>query len=585
MKVIAIFLIIIFSTLSGWFINEKAKDKVEQVVNYVNAQAMQIYNGKKSVEQALETATEHAQKHQDPNYVCPMHPQIIKNQAGSCPICGMDLVEVKVEQSDKQDISQETATEHAEKHQDPNYVCPMHPQIIKNQPGSCPICGMDLVEVKVEQSEKQNITQETATEHAQKHQDPNYVCPMHPQIINNQPGSCPICGMELVEVKVETEVKPQQNSLSMKNEKKILYWVAPMDANYHRDKPGKSPMGMDLVPVYANGKEGNKNQNNITVKIDPAVINNLGVQIAGVQQGNLSRELDTVAYVEYNENNLSHVHQLSDGWIEKLYVKALGNQVKKGDLLYAIYSPELINAQEDFLLSLKNKFKRVEKASKERLYSLGFLPAQIKRLKNSQKVQRTLKVYAKHSGIVTDLKIREGMYVKPQTIIMTLADLSSIWLMAEIYEKQASWVNLDDQVRVSLQSYPGQYWDSEVGYIYPEMDKQSRTIKVRIPISNPEQLFKLNMYAKVKIYTKKKTDVLYIPSQSLIRSGNENRVIIQTAAGKFSPRIVEPGMESNGNIEIKSGLHKSDQVVVSGQFLIDSEASLKASLLRFTSKK
>jgi len=592
MKVIAIFLLIIISIVSGWFINEKAKDKVEGLFNYINAQAIQVYSDNQAIDQnktkqqPQETAAEHAEKHQDPTYVCPMHPQIIKNQAGSCPICGMDLVELEVEQAETTEAITETAAEHAEKHQDPTYVCPMHPQIIKNQAGSCPICGMDLVKVEVEQAEEETI-QETAAEHAEKHQDPTYVCPMHPQIIKNQAGSCPICGMDLVEVEVEqAEKEPVQVSTMSKKEKKILYWVAPMDANYRREKPGKSPMGMDLVPVYASEEDkSSKKKGKISVKIDPVVVNNLGVQISKVKQGDLSRELDTVAYVEYNEDNLSHVHQLSDGWIEKLYIKALGEQVNKGDLLYAIYSPELINAQEDYLLSLKNKFKRVEKASKERLYSLGFIPSQIKRLKNSQKIQRTLKIYAKHKGIVTDLRIREGMYVKPQTIIMTLADLSSVWLMAEIYEKQASWVKNNDNVKVTLQSYPGQHWDSKVGYIYPEMDKQSRTIKVRIPMSNPEQLFKLNMYAKVKIYTEKKSNVLYIPTQSLIRSGNENRVIIQTAAGKFSPRTVEPGMESNGNIEIKSGLDKDEQVVVSGQFLIDSEASLKASLLRLTSKK
>jgi len=479
--------------------------------------------------------------------------------------------------------SKETAIEHAEKHLDPSYVCPMHPQIVKGEPGSCPICGMDLVAVEAETEEKplMAMAQETAMEHAEKHLDPTYVCPMHPQIVKGEPGSCPICGMDLVAVEAEAPKATTQT------EKKILYWVAPMDPNYRRDEPGQSPMGMDLVPVYA--EENSKNATNgqakqVVVKIDPGVVNNLGVQIDEVKKGNLYRELDTVAYVDYDEDNLSHVHQLSDGWIEKLYVKAVGDKVKKGDLLYALYSPELLNAQEDYLLSLKNKFKGVEKASRERLYSLGFTNSQIKRLKKTRKIERTLKSYAKHNGIVVRLNIREGMYIKPQTEIMTLADLNHVWFIAEVYEKQSAWVENGQDVKVTMDAYPGKEWFGEVDYIYPEMDKQSRTLKVRIRMPNQHGLFKLNMYAKVKIYTQKVEQALYIPLQALIQSGNETRVIIQKEQGRFSPRIVTAGMESDNSIEIKSGLQEGEKVVVSGQFLIDSEASLKASLLRFRNK-
>ena len=508
---------------------------------------------------------------------------------------------VDIKTNDQSAASQQTALEHAEKHLDSTYVCPMHPQIVKGEPGSCPICGMDLVEVEAEASPSamtaspsmnmaeemaSKLAPENAMQHAEKHLDPTYVCPMHPQIVKGEPGSCPICGMDLVEVETEVETKKTVSS----GEKKILYWVAPMDANYRRDEAGKSPMGMDLVPVYAeesdsrSGSSSSSSKGQVVVKIDPGVVNNLGVQIESVAKGSLYRELDTVAYVDYDEDSLSHVHQLSDGWIEKLYVKAIGDKVKRGDLLYAVYSPELQNAQEDYLLSLKNKFKGVEKASRERLYSLGFTNSQIKRLKKTKKIERTLKTYAKHSGIVIKLSVRDGMYIKPQTEVMTLADLNNVWFIAEVYEKQSTWVKEGQDVKVTLEAYPGKEWYGEIDYIYPEMDKLSRTLKARIRMPNQHGLFKLNMYSRVKIYTQKIDEALYIPLQALIQSGDETRVIVQKEQGRFSPRIVIAGMESDNKIEIKSGLQEGEKVVVSGQFLIDSEASLKASLLRFKNK-
>lgn len=526
-----------------------------------------------------ETALEHAQKHLDPTYVCPMHPQIVRDEPGSCPICGMDLVAVEAEPDDSANMeanmsasmsmsmpestpamtmSPETAMEHAQKHLDPTYVCPMHPQIVKEEPGSCPICGMDLVAVETEEEKPSSmmmvmpgsiITNETALEHAKKHLDPTYVCPMHPQIVKDEPGSCPICGMDLVAVEAEEEMNKPAPTMNM-----------------------------------ANNSSQKNAKRSITVKIDPAVVNNLGVQVSEVKKGNLYREFDTVGYVDYDEDKLSHVHQLSDGWIEKLYVKAIGDKVKKGDLLYAVYSPELSNAQEDYLLSLKNRLKGVERASRERLFSLGFTNSQIKRLKKTRKIERTLKTYAKHSGIVTKLNVREGMYIKPQTEVMTLADLNYVWFIAEVYEKQSAWVQIGQDVRLTLDAYPGKEWYGEVDYIYPELDKTTRTLKVRVRMPNQHGLFKLNMYAKVRIYTQKIENALYIPLQALIHSGNESRVILQKQAGRFSPRVVVAGMESDDKVEIKSGLEEGEKIVVSGQFLIDSEASLKASLLRFKNK-
>ena len=191
----------------------------------------------------------------------------------------------------------------------------------------------------------QDMPKETAVEHAAKHLDPKYVCPMHPNIVQDEPGNCPICGMDLVE-------KEQEQEEAATGEKKILYWVAPMDPSFKRDKPGKSPMGMDLVPVYDEGAGS-------AVKISPAIVQNLGVRTAPAEIGKLWKRVDSVGYVDFDENMISHVHLRTDGWIEKLMVKSQGERVKKGQLVFELYSPTLVNAQDEYIQAL---------ASQSRLY-------------------------------------------------------------------------------------------------------------------------------------------------------------------------------------------------------------------------
>jgi len=404
---------------------------------------------------------------------------------------------------------------------------------------------------------------ETALEHAEKHLDSNYVCPMHSQIIRGVPGTCPICGMDLVEVKKQSE-----------KEKKILYWVAPMDANYRRDEPGKSPMGMDLIPVYDEGGSGSE------VTISSAVINNMGVRTAKVERNNLWRRIETVASVDYDGSMVSHVHLRTDGWIENLNVRSEGERVKKGDRLFDVYSPTLINAMEEFLQAARSKNSRLLKASRDRLKSLGISNKQIIELEKNRKVPQKVAIYAQQDGVVAKLNAREGMYVKPVNEVMKLADLSRVWVLAEVFENQAGWVELEQSADVSLSYIPGKTWQGKVEYIYPSLDPKTRTLKVRLQFDNPEEELKPNMYAHVSIYGGAKKNVLVIPREALIRTGQEQRVIVNLGEGRFAPRNVTAGIESGDWVEIIDGLGEGDSVVVSGQFLIDSEASLKASFMR-----
>ncbi len=360
-------------------------------------------------------------------------------------------------------------------------------------------------------------------------------------------------------------------------EKEVMYWVAPMDSNYRRDKPGKSPMGMDLVPYYEGEKEAVG-----TVSISPVIVQNLGVRTAKAEMTRLWRGIDTVGYVGYDESKVSHIHLRTEGWIEKLVVESEGDRFKKGELLFDIYSPKLVNAQEELLTALTSKNKGLIRASKERLIALGISKKQIKQLQKSRKVKQRISVYAPQDGVVSDLPVREGMFVNPSMKVMTLGDLSSVWLLAEVFERQSAWVEVGQNAEVNLSYIPGKTWQGKVEYIYPSLDPKTRTLKVRLRFDNPGEQLKPNMYANVKIFGGAKENTIVIPLEGLIRTGREQRVIVALGEGRFEAREVMAGIESGNYVEILNGVNEGDDIVISGQFLIDSEASMRGSIVRMT---
>ncbi len=393
-----------------------------------------------------------------------------------------------------------------------------------------------------------------------------WVAPMDPNYRRDKPGKSPM-GMDLIPVYKE---KP-----AAKKEKKIAYWVAPMDPNFRRDKPGKSPMGMDLVPVYEEGDDDSG-----AVTISPAIVQSLGVRTAAVERGRLGRLIDTVGYVSFDESLIGHIHLRVEGWIEKLYVTNEGERVNKGDPLFELYSPTLVNAQQEFLEALRSKNQRLIRSSRDRLLSLDISEDQIDALKKSRKVKQNVTFYAMQDGIVTSLNAPVGMYVKPATRVMSLVDLSRVWVQVEVFERQVNWVREGQPAEMTLAFTPGRIWEGDVVYVYPELNKKTRTLRVRLQFDNPDESLKPNMYANVKLYTGIKQDVLTVPREAVINSGRMTRVLIAKGDGKFIPREVTTGIESGDYTEILSGLEEGDRVVISGQFLIDSEASLKGSLTR-----
>ena len=359
------------------------------------------------------------------------------------------------------------------------------------------------------------------------------------------------------------------------DEKEVLYWVAPMDANYRRDKPGKSPMGMDLVPFYKDdaGEDG-------VVKISPIVQNNLGVRVSSVKKGQLDREINTVGYINFDEEKLFHLHTRVDGWIEKLIVKATGDVVKKGQKLFELYSPTLVSAQEEYVTALRSGNQLLIKASKERLFSLGITADQITQLAKTRKIQQRISYYAKHNGFIQEMKILDGMYIKPSMNVLTIGQIDTVWAIAEVFERQSGWVIEGQTVDMSVEAYPHKNWKGIVDYIYPVLDKQTRTLRVRVRFNNPQQLLKPNMFSRLIIHSSFSKDSLFVKREAIIRNGEMERVVKALGEGRFQSVAVKTGSESGDYIEIVKGLNENDQIVTSAQFLIDSESSLTASFER-----
>ena len=367
------------------------------------------------------------------------------------------------------------------------------------------------------------------------------------------------------------ETSPAESAAPAK-QKEPLYWVAPMDPDFRRDKPGKSPMGMDLVPVYEQESHSSAHDAG-TIFISPDVVNNLGVRTAIAEHRALHTEITTVGYVQYDEDQLVHVHPRVEGWIEKLYVKAAGDPVEKGQALYELYSPQLVNAQEELVLAINRNSARLITAAEDRLRALQIDTKLIEELKRGRGVAQTLTFYAPQTGVVDNLNIREGFFVKPGTTLMSVGTLDDVWVEAEVFERQATLVTVGLPVAMTLDYLPGQRWQGKVDYVYPTLDPGTRTARVRLRFANPDGLLKPNMFAQVAINANVGGKTLVIPKEAVIRTGDEDRVVVALGDGRFKSVAVELGRLDAQFAEIRSGLDEGDFVVTSAQFLLDSESS------------
>ncbi|MDP2635848.1 MULTISPECIES: efflux RND transporter periplasmic adaptor subunit [unclassified Pseudoalteromonas] len=369
-----------------------------------------------------------------------------------------------------------------------------------------------------------------------------------------------------------------RDSVTVKSEQRPLYWVAPMDSNYRRDEPGLSPMGMELVPVYAES-ESNDQDGPGTVTISPTVVNNLGVRTAKVQLKALQSEVRTVGYVQFNQDQLVHIHPRVEGWIETLYVKAAGDKVEKGEPLYTLYSPQLVNAQEEFVLAVNRNNSVLIRAAKARLKALNVSDGFVERLQANKKVMQNITFYARQSGVMNELNIREGFYVKPGTSMMSIGQLDEVWVEAEVFERQAQLIKVGLPVTMTLDYIAGQSWRGRVDYIYPTLDAKNRTLRVRLRFNNQDHQLKPNMFAQVTINANAEQQLI-VPKEAVIRTGSQDRVVVALGEGRFKSVAVELGRSDSDNTVILAGINADDEVVISAQFLLDSESSKSSDFKR-----
>ncbi|MGH0002298.1 efflux RND transporter periplasmic adaptor subunit [Pseudovibrio ascidiaceicola] len=367
-------------------------------------------------------------------------------------------------------------------------------------------------------------------------------------------------------------------------ESEILYWVAPMDPSFRRDAPGKSPMGMDLVPVYA-GQDATQTGN--AVVLSPGVINSIGVRTATASVEPISEKIESVGFVGYDEHGSSQVHLRTEGWIKELNIRAVGDPVEKGDLLFTVYAPEVTVASADLIRAVRRNDKQAEQNIRIQLQNFGIDSAQIDDMARASNPAKVFKVYAPQSGVVTTLEAADGMYLQPDSIALTLSDMSSVWLMVDVFEQDIARLTKNSDVLASFEHLPGQVLEGRIDYIYPELDAVTRTLPVRLHFDNSKGVLRPNMFGRVTIIPSETRSAVTVPASALIRTGSSDRVILQTEDGTFQPRMVTPGLTGRfgggSRTEILQGLEAGEEVVTSAQFLIDSESSLSAGLARMSS--
>ena len=367
--------------------------------------------------------------------------------------------------------------------------------------------------------------------------------------------------------------------------RKVLYWHDPMVPGQKFDKPGKSPyMDMQLVPMYADGGSASDAG---TVIISSRVQQNLGVRVAEVKSGSQTSTMEAVGSVAYNERDVAVVQARSNGFLERLYVRAPLDPVRKGQPLAELYVPDWVAAQEEYLSAKRIDARSgaaslagLADAAKQRMRLAGMSDAQVAAVEAGGKVQARLTITAPIGGVVGELTAREGMTVMAGAPLFRLNGLSTVWVNAEVPETLAAQVRPGNPVEARTPAVSGAVFKGKVSAILPEVNPATRTIKARIELANPGGQLVPGMFATVSFAPAARNDVLLVPSEAVIQTGKRSVVVVAQGDGKFAPVDVEVGLESNGQTEIRKGLQTGQKVVVSGQFLVDSESNLKASATR-----
>jgi RND family efflux transporter MFP subunit len=448
------------------------------------------------------------------------------------------------------------------------YTCPMHPTYISDKPGDCPICGMKLVPIE---KEKTSAVQPPPKKKIL------YKSTMNPAEISNKPGKDSM-GMDMVPFEVEE--KPVVK-------KKILY-KSTMNPAEISEKPGKDSMGMEMVPFEVEeGGETPAVAGRIAVRITPERQQLIGVKTETLKIRPIQRLIRAVGRVDYAEPRVALVNLKFDGWVEKLYVDATGRLVKKGEALLDIYSPDLVAAQQEYLLAVRAKNtlgdsgQPLLKASREKLKLWDISDEQLANLERTGEARRTLTLHAPVSGFVIEKSVLSGQKVMAGENLYKIADLSRVWILGDIYEYELPFVKTGQEARITLPSYPGEAFAGTITYIYPYLMPETRTNRIRIEVANPSFKLKPEMFATLEIQENYGAK-LAIPVDAVIAAGAKSVAFVDRGDGYLEPREVKLGVQGEGFYEVLAGVAEGEKVVTSANFLVDSESSLKAALQQLT---
>ena len=397
--------------------------------------------------------------------------------------------------------------------------------------------------------------------------------------------------------RTSTAPMPATTSIPAKVEPKILYYRNPMGLSDTSPVPRKDAMGMDYVPVFE-GEESDSDakqtmgSGQIVLGIDK--VQKLGVKSEAAALRILDRTVRAVGKIEIDERRAYTIAPKFEGWVEHLYVNTTGQQVAKGQPLFDVYSPELISALREYALAVrgeaslkdagndaKTSMSQLAAASLARLKNWGIADEQIREFaqeKNQPKDKRSLTFYAPVTGVVVDKKAVQGMRFMPGEVLYQIADLSSVWVMAEVSEQDIGLVKAGSVAQISISAYPDRHFKGKVGFIYPTLDAATRTVQVRVELANPDGLLKPAMFANVELAVSNRGKVLTVPISAVIDSGTRKIVLVRLAEGRFEPRTVKLGSRGENHVEVLDGIAEGEQVVTSANFLIDAESNLKAAL-------
>jgi Cu(I)/Ag(I) efflux system membrane fusion protein/cobalt-zinc-cadmium efflux system membrane fusion protein len=411
-----------------------------------------------------------------------------------------------------------------------------------------------------------------------------WTCGMHPEVLQDEPGSCPICHMDLTPIALE----PGATVSASGGERSILFYRNPMDPTVTSPMPMKDSMGMDYVPVYEDEVEGAATSGPL-VTIDPGIVQNMNVVTATVQRRDLSREIRTVGYLDYDQEKMVSVTTKFPGFVERVFVNYVGEPVRRGQPLFEIFSSELVQTQNELLSALaysrrledapeaaRRRAESLADAARQRLAYWDIGADQIRRLESGGEVQRALTVTAPSSGLVMmRMAGLEGMAVRPGMELFHIADLSTLWLSVEVFEDQLSWLREGSEAEIRLSYFPGEVFRGRVRFVEPQVSEKTRTVGLRVEVSNRDGRLRAGMYATVRFEPVVAHDAVTVPALAVLRTGDRDLVVVALGDGRFAPREVELGAEGERAIQVLSGLEAGERIVTSAQFLIDSESNLR----------